>query len=135
MANIVQVDNTANNHSVSAGATVTGGTILARIRNGSGYALTDDYFDVARYIGSSPMPMDWVIDPTDSVFIDFYEVALAIHPEPGEAPRVVVTLDRDGDGRDHNRQSHQFEFPVTSADLQAFSEQWAALADLAWRAG
>ena len=33
--------------------TVTAGTFLCRIRRGSGYAFTDDYVDVAKYIGSS----------------------------------------------------------------------------------
>jgi hypothetical protein len=50
--------------------TVTGGTVLAHIRDGSGYAFTDDYFDVARYIGSAPFPVDWVIRPNDSVYAD-----------------------------------------------------------------
>jgi hypothetical protein len=49
---------------------VTSGTFLARIRSGSGYALSDDYFDVERYIGSMPMPKDWTVKSGDSVFID-----------------------------------------------------------------
>lgn len=50
--------------------TVTSGTILMRIRDGSGYAFTEDYIDAARYIGSCPLPHDWIINPTDSVYID-----------------------------------------------------------------
>ena len=55
---------------VSEDGTVTSGTVLARIRDGSGYSLTDDYFDVARYIGSAPMPRDWIVEPNDSVYAD-----------------------------------------------------------------
>ena len=55
---------------VTADPGVMSGTFLAKIRNGSGYAFTDDYFDVARYIGSSPMPRNWIIEPEDTVYID-----------------------------------------------------------------
>jgi hypothetical protein len=55
---------------VSEDDTVTAASVLARIRSGSGYTLTDDYLDAARYIGSCPAPVDWVIDPNDSVYAD-----------------------------------------------------------------
>jgi hypothetical protein len=55
---------------VQADATVTAGTLLGRVRTGSGYALCDDFFDLATYIGSAPMPKDWEIDAGDSVYID-----------------------------------------------------------------
>lgn len=55
---------------ISADNTVTAGTILARLRLGSGYALCDDYFDIARYIGSVRMPKDWDLPAGDSVFVD-----------------------------------------------------------------
>jgi hypothetical protein len=55
---------------VNADATVTAGTLLGRVRTGSGYALCDDYFDLATYIGSAPMPKDWEIDAGDAVYVD-----------------------------------------------------------------
>ena len=62
---------------VDADNTVTAGTVLARIRTGSGYALTDDYIDVAQYLQSSPMPIDWKINRGDSVFLDLQLVDYA----------------------------------------------------------
>ena len=55
---------------ITADATVTAGTILGRVRTGSGYSLTDDYFDLATYIGSAPMPKDWDIPAGDVVYVD-----------------------------------------------------------------
>jgi|FreactTroBogLake_1042271.scaffolds.fasta_scaffold18390_3 hypothetical protein len=55
---------------VTADGGVSAGTILAKIRTGSGYALTDDYFDVATYIQSAPMPLDWRINAADNVYLD-----------------------------------------------------------------
>ncbi len=55
---------------VQADGTVTAGSILCRIRAGSGYAFTDDYFDVATYIGSSPFPKDWPVKRGDQIFFD-----------------------------------------------------------------
>lgn len=55
---------------ILADSTVTNGNILARIRTGSGYSFTDDYFDVTTYIGSAPMPKDWEIRASDVVYID-----------------------------------------------------------------
>lgn len=59
---------------VQADAGVTGGTILARIRAGSGYAFTDDYFDVQQYIGSAPIPKDWLVKAADQIFFDLQMV-------------------------------------------------------------
>jgi hypothetical protein len=55
---------------ITADATVTAGTILAKIRTGSGYSLTDDYMDVATYINGAPMPVDWRINAGDNVYAD-----------------------------------------------------------------
>ena len=55
---------------VLADNTVTAASVLARIRSGSGYTLTDYYLDAARYIGSCPVPVDWAINPNDSVYAD-----------------------------------------------------------------
>jgi hypothetical protein len=62
---------------ISEDNTVTSGSILARLRTGSGYAFTDDYLDAARYIGSAPYPVDWVIPPNDSVYADLQAVDVA----------------------------------------------------------
>jgi hypothetical protein len=55
---------------VTEDTTVTSGSVLARLRDGSGYSFCDDYFDVAQYIGSAPFPVDWIIAPNDSVYAD-----------------------------------------------------------------
>jgi hypothetical protein len=55
---------------ITADSTVTAGTILCRVRTGSGYALTDDYLDAATYIGSSWIPKDWEIKAADNVYVD-----------------------------------------------------------------
>ena len=49
---------------------VTSGLFLCRIRDDSGYAFTDDYFDVERYINGSPMPKDWELKAGSRVFFD-----------------------------------------------------------------
>jgi hypothetical protein len=46
------------------------GTVLARARAGSGYALCDDLFDMAQYIGSSFWATDWDIRAGDKVVVD-----------------------------------------------------------------
>ena len=51
-------------------ATVTAGSVLCRIRLGSGYAVTDDYIDVASYIGSSPFAKDLHVAAGDQIFFD-----------------------------------------------------------------
>ncbi len=55
---------------VLADSTVTAGNILGRVRSGSGYSFTDDYIDLATYIGSAPMPKDWEIKAADAVYVD-----------------------------------------------------------------
>ena len=75
---------------VSEDAGVTSASVLARLRDGSGYAFTDDYFDVARYIGSAPFPVDWVIAPNDSVFADLQLV------DQGGTGNVYWTMYLDG---------------------------------------
>ena len=51
-------------------AAVTGGTFLVRIRSGSGYAFTDDYLDVANYIGSSYLAKGWDVKAGDTIEFD-----------------------------------------------------------------
>jgi hypothetical protein len=56
---------------VQADSTVTAGEWLVRARTGNGYALMDDYIDLAYYLGSAPMPgHDWNIRAGDNVFFD-----------------------------------------------------------------
>jgi hypothetical protein len=55
---------------VQADAGVTAGAILCKIRSGSGYSLTDDYFDVQTYLGSSPFAKDWEVTAGDQIFFD-----------------------------------------------------------------
>jgi hypothetical protein len=52
------------------GAAVTAGSFLGRIRAGSGKSFTDDYIDLARYLGSSRYPHDWHVRHGDSIYID-----------------------------------------------------------------
>lgn len=59
---------------ISADNTVTAGSVLARLRLGSGQAIFDDYFDVARYLGSTRWPIDLVIAPNDIVYADLQVV-------------------------------------------------------------
>lgn len=46
------------------------GVILARVRTGDGYALTDDYIDIARYLNGAQWAHDWHVRGGDAVFID-----------------------------------------------------------------
>lgn len=56
---------------VQADATVTTvGAFQIRARTGNGYELSDDYFDMAQYVGSSQWAKDWVIAAGDQVFFD-----------------------------------------------------------------
>jgi hypothetical protein len=61
----------------TAGSLVTGGSFLGRIRTGSGKSFTDDYIDLARYLGSSVYPHDWHVRHGDSIFIDLQLVDTA----------------------------------------------------------
>ena len=66
---------------ILADSTVTAGNVLGRIRTGSGYSFTDDYIDIATYIGSAPMAKDWEIRGSDSVYFD-----LAFANDSGGSP-------------------------------------------------
>ena len=55
---------------VSGSAAATAGTVLARVRSGTGYALNDDFIDYARYIGGAEWAHDWKVRGEDAVFID-----------------------------------------------------------------
>lgn len=59
---------------VSADNTVTAGSVLARLRLGSGQPIFDDYLDAARYLGSCRMPIDLYIKPNDIVYADLQVV-------------------------------------------------------------
>lgn len=59
---------------VSEDNTVTGGSVLAKIRLGSGQLVFDDYIDAARYIGSTSWPIDLIIPPNDIVYADLQVV-------------------------------------------------------------
>lgn len=62
---------------VTAADTVTAGSILGRVRDGSGYALTDDYIDLAKYLGSAPWPKGWTVKPGSAIYIDLILVDAA----------------------------------------------------------
>lgn len=49
--------------------TVTAATVQVRTRNGSGYALDDDFLNT-HYIANSPMPHDWNLAAAEQVFFD-----------------------------------------------------------------
>ena len=55
---------------VTRDAGVTGGSILARIRAASGHVFSDDYMDVARYIGGAPFAHDWWLKAQDTIIFD-----------------------------------------------------------------
>lgn len=55
---------------LTADATVTAGTFLVRARSGGGYALMDDYIDVAFYLGGAQFAKHWHIQHGDSVYFD-----------------------------------------------------------------
>ena len=66
------------------------GTVLARIRAGAGYALNDDYIDVAQYIGGAEWAHDWKVEGEDAVFVDMQLVA------PAGAGNVTVQVFLEG---------------------------------------
>lgn len=47
------------------------GSFLCRIRAGSGYIFTDDYIDVAKYIGSAYFAKGWSVKKADQILFDF----------------------------------------------------------------
>lgn len=55
---------------ISGTALVTAATVLARVRSGTGYALSDDFIDYARYIGGAEWGHDWKVRGEDAVFVD-----------------------------------------------------------------
>ena len=56
---------------VTADPTVsTLGAFQVRPRTGNGYELSNDYFDIAQYIGSAQWAKDWTIAARDQVFFD-----------------------------------------------------------------
>lgn len=55
---------------IAADATVTGGSILARIRLSTGYAVTNDYIDVFKYISGACLPCDLTVKAGDQIFFD-----------------------------------------------------------------
>jgi hypothetical protein len=52
------------------GSVGTASVFLARVRAGSGYALNDEYFDTAKYIGSSYGAKGWFVRAGDKVLFD-----------------------------------------------------------------
>jgi hypothetical protein len=55
---------------VKKDAGVTAGTVLGRIRCGSGYEFTDDYVDLSKYLGSGYHAKGWEIRRGDQIEID-----------------------------------------------------------------
>ncbi len=55
---------------VTRDAGATAGLFLARLRTGSGYALCDSFFDIARYINGAEYAHDWMIRGEDAVYVD-----------------------------------------------------------------
>jgi len=72
----IPIDNGVNFHcrrllfDVVASAGVTAGSWLGRIRTGDGYALNEDFIDLARYLTGAEMAHDWIITSGDAVIID-----------------------------------------------------------------
>jgi hypothetical protein len=73
----VQIDNASDFllrrllFDVQADATVaTVGAFQIRARTGNGYELSNDYFDMAQYVGSAQWAKDWTIAAGDQVFFD-----------------------------------------------------------------
>ena len=55
---------------VIAGAGVTAGSWLGRIRTGDGYAVNETFIDLPRYLNGAEFAHDWVIQSGDAVFLD-----------------------------------------------------------------
>ena len=51
-------------------STVTAAAWLGRIRTGDGYALCEDFIDLARLLNGAEFPHDWLISEGDSVYLD-----------------------------------------------------------------
>jgi hypothetical protein len=59
---------------IIAAAGVTAGAVLARVRLTSGYQLTDDFIDLAKYLGSTPWAKDFHCPAGDEVVFEFLVV-------------------------------------------------------------
>lgn len=57
-----------------AAETITAGSVLMRVRLTSGYQLTDDYVNMALYLGSAQWAKDWHCPSGDAVVFDFLVV-------------------------------------------------------------
>lgn len=55
---------------MQADNTVTAGLVVGRLRAGGGYALNDDYIDLARYLAGAEYPHDWTVHAQDAIYID-----------------------------------------------------------------
>ena len=55
---------------IHADQTVTGASVLARIRAGAGYTLMDDFIDFSKYLCGAEHPHDWKVAADDSVFVE-----------------------------------------------------------------
>jgi hypothetical protein len=55
---------------VTADDTVTNGIFLARVRSGTGYALNDQFIDIARYLNGLEWPKGWLVRGGDAIFVD-----------------------------------------------------------------
>ena len=56
--------------SLEADSTATAGVVLGRLRLGTGYALCDNFIDLARYLNGVEFPKGWTIRGGDSVYVD-----------------------------------------------------------------
>lgn len=55
---------------MQAANTVTAGVVLGRLRAGGGYALNDDYIDLAQYLAAAEYPHAWTVHGQDAIYID-----------------------------------------------------------------
>jgi hypothetical protein len=55
---------------VQTDPTVSAGVVLGRLRAGAGYALNDDFIDLARYLNGAEFPHDWKVRGADAVYAD-----------------------------------------------------------------
>lgn len=55
---------------VTADDTVATGAFLARVRSGTGYALNDQFIDIARYLNGLEWPKGWSVRGGDAIFVD-----------------------------------------------------------------
>jgi hypothetical protein len=55
---------------VTADSTVATGIFLGRVRSGTGYALNDQFIDIARYLNGLEWPKGWRVRGGDAIFVD-----------------------------------------------------------------